>query len=59
MLDGLRTILARLIVRHLHYPRPLVIRAWLSSSAKLRRTGRVRAFSFEIGMANSGSCSGA
>ena len=29
MVGKSRTSLARVIVRHLHYPRPLVIQAWL------------------------------
>ena len=29
MIDGLRTVLARFLVHHLHRPRPLVVAAWL------------------------------
>jgi len=34
MIDRLRAALAKFIVRHLTYPRPLVIRAWLWLAAE-------------------------
>jgi len=36
VLDGLRSIAARFIVRHFRHPRPLVIQSWLWLAAEAK-----------------------